>query len=62
LYFIGDVAYVGTGWDGSNKRYTDFWQYHVDQDTWTQVASMPDSAASSAVGFGVNGKDMWHRL
>jgi hypothetical protein len=57
VFTIGDVAYVGTGWDGSNKRYTDFWQYNVDQDTWTQVASMPDSTArSSAVGFGVNGK------
>src|SRR5882724_3503426 len=56
-FTINDVAYLGTGWDGLNKRYTDFWQYNVDNDTWSQVASM-DSAGgrSSAVGFSANGK------
>lgn len=54
---IGDFAYLGTGWDGLNKRYSDFWQYNVDNDTWSQIASMPDSAArSSGVGLGANGK------
>ncbi len=54
-YFtIGDSAYIATGWDGLNVRYHDFWKYDVDLDGWTQMPSLPDSAArSSAVGFSI---------
>jgi hypothetical protein len=56
-FVINNFAYVGTGWDGLNTRYTDFWKYDQDQNVWSQVASMPDSTArSSAVAFAVNNK------
>jgi N-acetylneuraminic acid mutarotase len=51
-FVIGNYTYLGTGWDGLNKRYADFWQYDPSQDTWNQVGSLPDSAArSSSVGL-----------
>lgn len=56
-FTIGDHAYLGTGWDGLNKRYADLWQYDPVGDNWAQMQSMPDSAArSSAVGFAASGK------
>jgi len=62
-FTIGNLAYVGGGWDGIN-RYNDLWQLDPSgTGTWTQLASMPDSnrqggrtARSSAVGFSVNGE------
>jgi N-acetylneuraminic acid mutarotase len=51
-FVIGDFAYLGTGWDGLNTRYADFWKYDPANNIWSQVASLPDSAArSSGVGF-----------
>lgn len=56
-FTIGDNPYLGTGWDGLNKRYRDFWKYDATNDVWTQVASMPDSTErSSAVAFTAAGK------
>ena len=56
-FVIGNFAYVGTGWDGQNTRYSDFWKYDPVNNIWSQVASMPDSAArSSAVGFATGDK------
>jgi hypothetical protein len=58
-FVIGDLAYVGTGWDGLNTRYGDFWSYVSNgpfANTWTQVASLPVGAErSSAVGMSING-------
>ena len=55
-FTIGDFAYLGTGWDGLNKRYSDFWKYDPDNDNWSQVQSLPDSAArSSAIGMSAAG-------
>lgn len=56
-FTIGDFAYLGTGWDGLNTRFSDFWKYDPVNDTWTQVASLPDTASkrSSAVGLSANG-------
>ena len=55
-FVINNFAYVGTGWDGLNTRYTDFWKYDPEQNVWTQVASMPDTTArSSAFGMSING-------
>jgi len=55
-FVINNFAFVGTGWDGLNTRYTDFWRYDPNQNVWSQVASMPDSTArSSAFGMSVNG-------
>src|SRR5215467_56083 len=56
-FTIGDFAYLGTGWDGLNKRYSDFWRYDPGADAWTQIASLPDSAArSSASAAAADGK------
>jgi hypothetical protein len=56
-FVIGNLAYVGTGWDGLNTRYADFWVYDPSQNVWAQVTSMPDSTArSSAIGMSINGK------
>jgi N-acetylneuraminic acid mutarotase len=56
-FTIGGFEYVGTGWDGLNKRFSDFWKYDPVNDSWSQIQSMPDSAArNSAVGLSINGK------
>lgn len=54
-FTIGDTAYIGTGFDGSN-RYTDFWAYDPVKNYWTQRAQFPGTARSSAVGFTVGSK------
>ena len=56
-FVIGNFAYVGTGWDGLNTRYNDFWKYDPVNNIWSQVTSMPDSTdRSSAVAFATAGK------
>ncbi len=58
-FVINNFAYVGTGWDGLNTRYNDFWKYDPDQNVWSQVTSMPDSSGygrSSGVAFAANNK------
>ena len=57
-FTIDDTAYVGTGFDGTS-RLNDLWKLTVNGTSfhWTQVASMPVSAArSNAVAFGANKK------
>jgi hypothetical protein len=55
-FVINDFAYVGTGWDGLNTRYSDFWRYDPVNNIWSQVVSMPAIAVprSSAIAFAVN--------
>ena len=56
-FVINNTAYVGTGWDGLNTHYNDFWKYDAVSDSWSQVASMPaGTERNSAVAFSVNGK------
>jgi hypothetical protein len=55
-FVINNFAYVGTGWDGLNTRYSDFWKYDQSNNIWIQVASMPGTARSSAFGMSSNGK------
>jgi N-acetylneuraminic acid mutarotase len=55
-FTIGNFAYLGTGWDGDNKRFGDFWKYDPASDIWEQVSGLPvGTERSSAVGFAVNG-------
>ncbi len=56
-FSINDTAFVGTGYDGTN-RLKDFFSYDADKNTWTQRASLPDAAPGrmSGVAFAVNGK------
>lgn len=56
-FTIADTAFLGTGWDGLNKRYGDFWKYDAVNDIWSQVGSMPlGTERSSGVGFSAAGK------
>ncbi len=53
-FTIGDTAYLGSGWDGLNTRFRDFWKYDAVNDNWSQVASMPvGTERSSAIAFSV---------
>jgi len=55
-FTIGNFGYLGTGWDGLNRRMSDFWKYDVVNNDWTQITSLPDSAArSSAAGTAADG-------
>jgi len=54
-FVIGDTAYIGTGYDGTN-RYVDFWAYDPIKNFWIQRAQFPGSARNSAVGFSVGAK------
>lgn len=54
-FTIGDTAYIGTGFDGTN-RYTDFWAYDPVKNYWIQRAQFPGVARNSAVGFTVGSK------
>jgi N-acetylneuraminic acid mutarotase len=54
-FTIGDTAYIGTGFDGTN-RYTDFWAYDPVKNFWIQRAQFPGVARNSAVGFAIGTK------
>ncbi|MES2372170.1 MAG: kelch repeat-containing protein [Bacteroidota bacterium] len=54
-FTIGDTAYIGTGYDGSN-RYSDFWAYDPVKNFWSQRAQFPGAARNSAVGFTIGTK------
>ncbi len=49
-FTIGDKAYVGTGYDGSD-RLKDIWEYDSERNTWIQKASLPGVARNGAVAF-----------
>lgn len=60
-FVIGDVAYVGTGYDPTNPntRLTSFYQFNPagTQGNWKQMGSLPAGAGrSSAVAFYAAGK------
>jgi len=54
-FVIGEKAYVGTGYDGTN-RLKDFWEYNPDLNAWSQKASLPGAARNAAVAFTANNK------
>ena len=54
-FTIGDKAYVGTGYDGS-ERLNDFWEYDPARNNWTRKADFPGVARNGAVGFGTDEK------
>lgn len=49
-FVIGDTAYVGTGFDGSD-RLQDFWAYDAKTNSWFQRANFIGTARNSAVAF-----------
>src|SRR3972149_1901515 len=54
-FTIGNKAYVGTGYDGSN-RLNDFWEYDPVTNTWDSIANFGGTARYSAVAFAINNK------
>ena len=54
-FTIGEKAYVGTGYDGSD-RLNDFWEYDPILNNWTRKADFPGAARNGAVGFGTDTK------
>jgi len=54
-FTIGDNAYVGTGYDGSD-RLNDFWEYDPQLNNWTRKADFPGVPRNGAVGFGTDTK------
>jgi N-acetylneuraminic acid mutarotase len=54
-FTIGDTAYLGTGWDGTN-RLADLWGYSAASNSWTQRANFPGAARNSAVAFAIGTK------
>jgi hypothetical protein len=55
VFTIGSKAYVGTGYDGSN-RLNDFWEYDPLLNNWTRKADFPGVARNGAVAFGTDSK------
>jgi N-acetylneuraminic acid mutarotase len=55
-FVLNDTAYVGTGYDGTN-RLNDVWSFNpAGIGFWTQRAQFPGTARSSAVAFATAGK------
>lgn len=57
-FVIDNVAYVGTGYDGTD-RLTDFWKYIYISDSnnyWVRIADFPGEARNLGVAFAVDGK------
>lgn len=57
-FVIGDTAYIGTGFDGTN-RLNDMWSFSSTAGAtgfWFQEADFPGVARSSAVAFALNNK------
>jgi hypothetical protein len=55
-FVINDIAYVGTGFDGT-IRYNDFWAYNPVNDSWSQIALMNGAPKrNSAAAFVAGGK------
>jgi len=54
-FSIGNKAYVGTGYDGSD-RLNDFWEYDSQLNNWTRKADFPGAPRNGAVGFGTDTK------
>ncbi|WP_202183009.1 Kelch repeat-containing protein [Chitinophaga solisilvae] len=54
-FVINDKAYVGTGYDGENRR-QDFWVYDPALNLWKQIALFPGAGRNGAVGMAMAGK------
>ena len=55
-FIIGNEVYIGTGWNGLNTRFADFWKFNTASNAWVQIESMPGVPRSSAVAFSIGQK------
>ena len=54
-FVIGDIAYVGTGYDGDQYN-SDFWEFNAAENTWTEMESYPGDKIESGLAFVINDK------
>jgi N-acetylneuraminic acid mutarotase len=54
-FTVGERAYVGLGFNGSNY-YQDFYEYIPSSDTWKEIATFTGGKRRSALAFTVGGK------
>ncbi len=52
-FSIGTKGYFGTGIDGSNTYYDDWWEFNPGNNSWTQKAVVPGSPRWGAAGFSI---------
>ncbi len=55
-FVINDVAYVGTGVDANNVRYSDFYSYTPATGSWIKLTPLPAPGRYNAVAFTAAGK------
>jgi N-acetylneuraminic acid mutarotase len=63
-FTIGDLTYLGLGFDGNGERLSDFWSYNPEKGFWDKLgrastdkqALFPGSPRNGAVAFALNGK------
>ena len=55
-FTIGDIAYLGTGFDSTYKTYSDFWKYDPQTDAWVRKDSFGGGTKQAAVAFSIENK------
>ena len=55
-FTIGNIAYLGTGFDSTYKCYSDFWKYNPQTDTWIQKDSFGGGIRNAAVAFSIGNR------
>ncbi len=55
-FSIGNLGYVGSGFNGSSTTYNDLWEYNAVTNAWTQRASFPAIARHQSAGFSIGNK------
>jgi N-acetylneuraminic acid mutarotase len=55
-FVIGQIAYVGTGYNGTeDEYYNDFWAYDYNLQFWRRIADFPGAPRTAAVAFSIDG-------
>ncbi|MBU2997280.1 galactose oxidase [Cellulophaga baltica] len=53
---VDGTGYIGSGYNETEYELYDFYSYNTGTNTWTQIASLPETEARrGAVAFGING-------
>ncbi|MBK6821256.1 MAG: hypothetical protein IPG85_17320 [Bacteroidetes bacterium] len=54
-FAIGDKGYIGIGIENGNE-FSDFWEYNIQNNLWTQKANFTGLNRDAAVGFSIGNK------
>ena len=55
-FTIGDKVYLIGGFDATNTRVNDAWQFAADKNSWIQKTDFPGTLRAGAVGFTIGAK------